>query len=117
MMSMARAATINSSRLAIAILLASFAAQASAADQPKPLFGTVIVAATTIFAAFEEGAAVMNHCREVDPTNADLYDGLVMRLLAIYRPVYDQIDRLLPVEAVRAGRDEKFYLRMLPGMR
>jgi hypothetical protein len=96
--------------LTVSIALASQGASATGQSN-------TIIALATILSAAEEATAVMNHCREVDPANKDLYDGLVLRLLTIYAPFYNQIDKILPAEGIRAGRGEKFYFAMLPSIR
>ncbi len=78
---------------------------------------TVIVALGTLLGAAEEAMAVMNHCREVDPANKDTYDGLGLRVLNLYRPFYAAVDKIFPVEGVRAGLGERYYFAMLPGIR
>jgi hypothetical protein len=78
---------------------------------------TVIVALGTLLGAAEEAMAVMNHCREVDPANKDIYDGLGLRVLSLYQPFYAAVDKIFPVEGVRSGLGERYYFAMLPGIR
>jgi hypothetical protein len=78
---------------------------------------SVIIAIGTLLGAAEEAMAVMNHCGEVDPTSKDMYDGLGLRLLSLYQPIYAAVDKIFPVEGVRSGLGERYYFAILPGIR
>jgi hypothetical protein len=85
--------------------------------KPTPQPSNVIWAIVKVMGASEEGMAFMNHCNEVDPANKDLYTGLALHLRTLYTPFLQQIDKIFPVEGVRAGRGKSAYYPMLLTMR
>jgi len=105
---------IRTARLSFAAIFFSVAllATGEAAQQ-----SSAVTAAFTIVGASEEAMATLNYCRAIDTANADVYDGLVLRVITIYMPALQRIDEILPVEGVRTGRGERFYYTMFPGIR
>jgi hypothetical protein len=103
--------TSPAGRIAFAIS-AALGLSVQAAQQSPAL-----TAAFAILGASEEAMATLNYCRAIDSTNADVYDGLVLRILNLYMPYIQRTDEILPVEGMRSGHGERFYYTMLPGLR
>jgi type II secretory pathway pseudopilin PulG len=70
-----------------------------------------VPAASAILGAMEEVTAFFNRCREVDPTNAEIYDGLSFQRILDKDNVAirERIDMLLREEATRDGLPPTFY--------
>lgn len=70
-----------------------------------------VPAASAILGGMEEVTAFFNRCREVDPTNAQIYDGLSLQHILDKDNVAigEHIDMLLREEATREGLPPTFY--------
>jgi hypothetical protein len=77
------------------------------------------VALGKVLGAAEESVAIMNNCRNVDPADKDVYDGLSLRLVALYQPYYERADTILPAEGIKSGFPDgnKFRAVFLSGLR
>jgi len=64
---------------------------------------TTLTAMGKVLGAAEESMAIMNHCREIDPANKDVYDDLSVQLIALYQPYYDRAETILPAEGIKSG--------------
>jgi hypothetical protein len=93
--------------VALAAWLASVPATAADTEQSGP-----VLSAATILGAIEETVAVVNRCREVDNSNAAIYNGLLVIFGVQNRPVIERLDVVLRGEGVRAGHRETYFLSL-----
>ena len=71
-----------------------------------------VLAAKTLLGAIEEAVAVLNRCREVDNSNAAIYNGLLVIFGVQNRPVIERLDVVLRGEGVRAGGGATYFLSL-----
>lgn len=98
--------------VAVAAWLASVPVAAADVEQSDS-----VLAAKTILEAIVEAVAMLNRCREVDSSNALIYNGLLVTFGLQNTPVIERLDEVLRGEGVRAGHGETYFLSLYSSLR
>jgi hypothetical protein len=69
-----------------------------------------VLAAKTLLGAIEQAVATLNRCREVDSSNAVIYNGLLVTFGLQNLPVIERLDDVLRGEGARSGHGETYFL-------
>jgi hypothetical protein len=103
---------LASAIVALAAWLVSVPVAAADIERSDP-----VLAARTLLEAIEQAVAMLNRCREVDSSNAVIYNGLLVTFGLQNLPVIERLDEVFRGEGARSGRGETYFLPLYSGIR